>query len=226
VRWNFFGDRKDFEFWSPDDAHATFHPGGPATGSANCNQSSNAANSCVGTPNANTDLQGRPLFTSLGGQNLGQSSQTACSALPAGACYTAADLAINTAACTSHVSTSTHTAVLRANGCWTRGNSVLLPPDLNTLGNIPRAFFQAQPYWNLDTSITKRQRITERLNTEFRFEFFNILNHPNFGNKSAGLGCSVTACTMGFRSNSVAGGNNILGSGQPRRVQLGVKILF
>jgi hypothetical protein len=150
------------------------------------------------------------------------------SGLPAGACYTAADIAINTAACTAHATTPTHKARLQAYGCWTRGNSVILPADLHTLGNMPRAFFQGNNYWNIDMSITKRQRITERLQSEFRFEFFNLLNHPNFNNKSAGLGCSVTgACTLGFRATSIAdGGGNILGSGGPRRMQMGVKLFW
>jgi len=34
---------------------------------------------------------------------------------------------------------------------------------------------------NLDFSITKVTKITERISHEFRFEAFDIFNHPNFG---------------------------------------------
>jgi hypothetical protein len=40
------------------------------------------------------------------------------------------------------------------------------------------------PYKNLDLSISKDTRITERLNTKFAADFFNVLNHPNFANPS------------------------------------------
>jgi hypothetical protein len=235
TRADFYGDRKDFEFWSPDEEPAVFHPGGPATGPSTCSQSTSATNSCVGTGNGNRSQAAAgnsiSIYQALGGDTSSPNScddQVSGSGLPAGACYTAADIAINTAACTAHATTPTHKARLQAYGCWTRGNSVILPADLHTLGNMPRAFFQGNNYWNIDMSITKRQRITERLQSEFRFEFFNLLNHPNFNNKSAGLGCSVTgACTLGFRATSIAdGGGNILGSGGPRRMQMGVKLFW
>ena len=34
---------------------------------------------------------------------------------------------------------------------------------------------------DLDFSVIKDTRITEKLNAEFRAEFFNILNHTNLG---------------------------------------------
>jgi len=226
-RPDFFGDRSDFEFWSPDEEPALFHPGGPATGTATCSLNNSATSTCVGTGNANRTLAslGDSIFESLGG-NINSPNGCGTAGLPAGACYTAADLAINTTACTAHATTPTHAARLRAYGCWTRGNSVILPADLHTLGNIPRSAWQGNNYWNLDASITKRQRITERLSSEFRFEFFNILNHPTFANKGAGLGCTVTTCNLGFRSTNIADTGNVIGSGGPRRLQLGVKLFW
>jgi hypothetical protein len=46
---------------------------------------------------------------------------------------------------------------------------------------------------NFDFSILKRTRLAERFNVEFRTEFFNIFNHPNFG-QPGGVG-SVALCT-------------------------------
>jgi len=35
-------------------------------------------------------------------------------------------------------------------------------------------------YKNFDFSLYKNTRIAERVDTQFRAEFFNVLNHPNF----------------------------------------------
>jgi hypothetical protein len=48
-------------------------------------------------------------------------------------------------------------------------------------------------YWNLDSSIFKRFKFTERIGGELRADVFNILNHPNPGNPNT----SVTATTFG-----------------------------
>ncbi len=48
-------------------------------------------------------------------------------------------------------------------------------------------------YWNLDSSIFKKFKFTERFGGEIRADVFNILNHPNWGNPNT----SVTATTFG-----------------------------
>jgi hypothetical protein len=177
-----------------------FHPGGPASGSG----------TAVGGPNNNL-VNGKRIFDANGGV------------------YAASDIAINTAACTDHAATATHMATLQAFGCWTRGSSVILPPDLNTFGNMPKAVFDSYGYWNLDFSVTKRQRITERFSAEFRVESYNTLNHPNFTSPSSSLNCTASGCSLGQRGTStpdVGATNPILGSGGPRRFQMGIKIMY
>src|ERR1043166_4256764 len=34
--------------------------------------------------------------------------------------------------------------------------------------------------WNLDSSLFKTARVTEKISLQFRGEFFNIFNHPQF----------------------------------------------
>ena len=197
-----FGNPDDFRFWSPDEAPAIFHPNGydPAVtaGTVVGCSNSQALTTCVGTPNNNLNNQGQRIFTALGGTTVG--STNTCG--QTGSCYTADNMAVNTAACTAHATTPTHLATLRTQGCWTRGSSVIMPPDLNSFGNMIKNVFDGPGYWNVDFSVAKRQKFTERFTGEFRAEAFNILNHPNFGNPSAGLGCSATGCSLGQRATS------------------------
>jgi hypothetical protein len=66
---------------------------------------------------------------------------------------------------------------------------------------------------NLDLSFLKRIPIRENMSAEFRGDFFNILNHPNFANPAASFGSS----TFGLITNT---------SNSPRQVQLAVKFVF
>ena len=43
-----------------------------------------------------------------------------------------------------------------------------------------RNTFTGPSFWNQDGGLTKSFRGTERINVQFRAEFFNVLNHPNF----------------------------------------------
>jgi hypothetical protein len=143
-----------------------------------------------------------------------------------GSAYVAADLAINTAQCTSAARSA---STLQAFGCWTHGDSTITPPPVNSYGNMPKNIFSAIPYWAADMGVSKRHQITERFAAEFRAESFNILNHPALGQPASGLtNCSASACTFGTVSNTpaVAATNSYLGSGGPRRFMFGFKLIF
>ena len=83
--------------------------------------------------------------------------------------------------------------------------------------------------------MTKGWKLRERLTAQFRAEFFNIFNHPNFTNpygSSNGFGSglyddpSSTVLGCGCATPDQAGGNPVLGSGGNRAVQLGLKLIF
>jgi hypothetical protein len=60
----------------------------------------------------------------------------------------------------------------------------------NTAGTFGDAGYNsliAPSYFNMDSSLTRTFRITERQRAELRFEFFNVLNHTNFNAPSASL---------------------------------------
>ncbi len=65
---------------------------------------------------------------------------------------------------------------------------------------------------NLDISLSKKIPINEKVNAQFRAEFFNFLNTPNFGQPNIFFG------TPGF--------GRILSARDAREVQFGVKLLF
>ncbi len=101
---------------------------------------------------------------------------------------------------------------------------------------MPRNPFRDQGFRTMDASITKAFKIKERLTTQFRAEFFNVLNHPNFVNPYGGPGGNAATLDPTAASSSgygyvlatpdQAGSNPVLGSGGPRSIQLGLKLIF
>jgi hypothetical protein len=111
----------------------------------------------------------------------------------------------------------------------------LIPPAAGTFGTSPRNNFRDSGIRNVDLSVTKGWKFRERLTAQFRAEFFNILNHPNFTNpygSSNGFGAgtygdpSSTVLGCGCATPDQAAGNPVLGSGGNRAVQLGLKLIF
>lgn len=149
----------------------------------------------------------------------------------------AAQSAAAASACFSAASTINATTVTSLNnfGCYFQGRSALIPPAAGTFGTSPRNNFRDSGIRNLDLSVTKGWKFRERLTAQFRAEFFNIFNHPNFTNPygtSNGFGAGtyddpssgVFGC--GCATPDQAGGNPVLGSGGNRAVQLGLKLIF
>jgi hypothetical protein len=121
-------------------------------------------------------------------------------------------------------------------GCYAKRNSIMIPPALGTFGTMGRNLFRDSGFRNWDFSFAKNWKFKERLTAQFRIEFFNILNHPNFANPfggqngfgmndpsapgpGAGFGC-------GCATPDFAASNPVLGSGGSRSIQLGLKLLF
>jgi hypothetical protein len=87
-------------------------------------------------------------------------------------------------------------------------------------------------YYNVDLSVSKDWKIKERLTAQFRVEFFNALNRADFAvpaaNASGGGVDPGAASQFGCACNTpdVQGNNPVLGSGGPRHIQFGLKLLF
>jgi hypothetical protein len=86
-----------------------------------------------------------------------------------------------------------------------------------TYGNSARAFLRGPGFANVDFSVIKLIPLAvgpakETQHLEFRGEFFNLFNHPNFGLPDG----TMTDQSFG----------QILTAGSPRIVQLGLKFIF
>ena len=124
------------------------------------------------------------------------------------------------------------TASLSQFGCYAQGSSVMIPPALGSFGNMGRNLFRDSGFRNLDLSIAKNWHLGEKVRAQFRAEFFNVLNHPNFANPYGGQNGfglndpSVQPFGCGCATPDVAAANPVIGSGGSRAVQLGLKFTF
>jgi hypothetical protein len=141
---------------------------------------------------------------------------------------------------------------------WSPSTGYLNPlafvqPAFGTFGNLGRNSIYGPALRNVDFSITKNTRLTERVNLQLRAEFFNIFNHPNFAlpahtiipgyvdngspgspqvvpNPGAHVKGDITQplLPMGLitQTPDVAQTNPGLGGGGPRVVQIGAKFTF
>jgi len=121
-------------------------------------------------------------------------------------------------------------AALDNTGCYVVNSSVLLPPAYGTIGNTKQAIFRDHGFRNLDMSVTKLFTYRERFKAQFRAEFFNILNHPDFSNPSGGPGGGIgdpsAGAGFGFSGQTpdTYSSNPQLGSGGARAIQFGLKL--
>jgi len=124
------------------------------------------------------------------------------------------------------------TAALNLFGCYAQGSSVMIPPALGQLGNMGRNLFRDSGFRNFDFSVAKNWHFGEKVRAQFRAEFFNIFNHPNFANPYGGQNGfglndpSAPGFGCGCATPDVAAANPVIGSGGSRAVQLGLKFTF
>jgi hypothetical protein len=69
---------------------------------------------------------------------------------------------------------------------WNTAAFVRIPAGTNRYGNAGRNVVIGPGLANLDAALGKRISITESLAVHFRWEVFNVTNHPNFANPSGG----------------------------------------
>ena len=85
-------------------------------------------------------------------------------------------------------------------------------PAPGTFGNAGRNILEGPGFQNVNASLLKNTKLTERVNLQFRAEAFNLFNHPNFNLPDNFLGSP----TFG----------RITSARDPRHIQFGLKLLF
>ena len=93
---------------------------------------------------------------------------------------------------------------------WNPAAFVLQPPF--SFGNAGRNVLPGPNWINFDLSILKNTQIREKINLQFRTEFFNLFNHPNFFNPER------------FVDTALFG--KVTAAADPRLIQFGLKLIF
>ncbi len=92
------------------------------------------------------------------------------------------------------------------------GYTFTTPPANAPFGNLGRNAFRAPGLEQWDLGISKNFRITEGIRLQFRSEFFNVLNHTNFG--------------LPVQTSTSASFGTITTTYPARQIQFGLKLLF
>lgn len=96
--------------------------------------------------------------------------------------------------------------------------SAFVLPAAGTYGNLGRGTYAGPGLAALDLSLVKAIAATERMNLQFRSEFFNILNHTNLGTPNA----------IVFSSGAVSPSAGLITTTATtsRQIQFGLKLIF
>jgi hypothetical protein len=98
-------------------------------------------------------------------------------------------------------------------GCAAGADPAWTAPAPGTFGLQPRNSLRNPGFWNWDVGIRKNFPVTEVQRLQFRFEIFNLLNHPNWG----GANANPTSGSFGQVTSK---------SDQSRKLQLALKYIF
>jgi hypothetical protein len=98
-------------------------------------------------------------------------------------------------------------------------------PAQGTYSNQPRNAYYGPATYQVDFSVFKTNRITERFSTQLRLEVFNIFNTRDVGGLDTGFADAGTFGTVSQTLDNANGAPGI-GTGAPRNVQLSLKLLF
>jgi hypothetical protein len=99
-----------------------------------------------------------------------------------------------------------------------------------TTGSLGRNVLRGFPVHQVDVALRREFPVNERLRLQFRTDFFNILNHPNFGNPPVNIAQPATfGIANALLSNALSGATSfspLYQIGSPRSIQFSLKLLF
>ena len=86
------------------------------------------------------------------------------------------------------------------------------PNAIGTFGNSGKNILRGPRFFGADLGLLKTNKITDRVSSQFRAEFFNVFNNVNFNLPNA----NVSSASFG----------QITSAGDPRILQLALKLQF
>jgi hypothetical protein len=102
---------------------------------------------------------------------------------------------------------------------WFTKSSFSAVPTAATFGNVGRNYLSGPNFFDLDASLSKSIRFTERFNLDLRLEAFGVTNTPQFffaSNGGTASGTTLESSSFGQITSATGG----------RQLQLGVKLNF
>jgi hypothetical protein len=128
---------------------------------------------------------------------------------------------------TSNAGISSHShATTGSNGVGTSGDFNMFADPAAVFANIRQPILgldsrdggfgvvRGLPYWNLDLSVRKGFKVTERFNVEAQAIFSNVLNHMVFADPSLDTSSSSSFGVLNAQGNS------------PRQMEFGIRLSF
>lgn len=110
-------------------------------------------------------------------------------------------------------------AANRSAAQWLNPAAFVLPAA-GTYGNSGRNRFRGPGLWQADVGLTKRFRVTERVNLDFRAEMFNLFNRAQYGNPVNGRQNAT------FGQILATANDGSTGSGTSRQIQFMLRLNF
>ncbi|MFN8000235.1 MAG: hypothetical protein U0X75_04355 [Acidobacteriota bacterium] len=111
-------------------------------------------------------------------------------------------------------------------------------PAAGRQGTLQRNFLRGFDVRQLDLSLRRQFSLTEKLRLQFRAEFFNVTNTPNFGDPVGSfggatfgyaqnmLGRGLSGNTGATQTSPSSGFNSLYQIGGPRSIQFSMKLLY
>jgi hypothetical protein len=107
--------------------------------------------------------------------------------------------------------------------------SLFAQPAAGTYGNVGKNSFRGPTLWNVDTGLLKNfypMPAHENISLQFRGEFFNVFNHPQFADPNTTLSNASNGSFGNIRSTVGVAAGNLAGSADSRIIQLALKLTF
>jgi carboxypeptidase family protein/TonB-dependent receptor-like protein len=110
--------------------------------------------------------------------------------------------------------------------------AAFVAPPTGQFGNTGRNVLRGPSFTQIDASLFKNTKLSERTSIQLRLEVFNLFNFANYADPSGGLSCagSVGVCVLdSFGKSFSTVGNQLgglLGFGGPRQIQLSARFNF